>query len=359
MSSKVLVLPDRERVRGADSFDGATWRGGDGSRVRVGVPVPGTEALDRRWPTDAHALPVVFFRGAEPIASPRPRKALLKAGVWPSGVMPRLTWAFVDVDGAGHTRDSANVVRQLDTLRRVCRRLPRPIIYSTRNGWRLAWSLDPSPEVSGADAVELAEGRLRHLRRRIGAALAWGDESDAGAAAAVSAWAHVGLRPPDGAWTGATAAVTTCYRLPRVRRDGVDVEPEVSCVDGETLDLTGFGSVGARAILPRARPSIPALGWGRRQRRIGGEEAWAEAALRGECARVTSAPEGTRHDQLFRAAASLGGIVGGGLLCDETVTGRLMEAVASGPYRDARAAEKTIRDGLTRGRSKPRGPKER
>jgi D5 N terminal like/RepB DNA-primase from phage plasmid len=84
------------------------------------------------------------------------------------------------------------------------------------------------------------------------------------------------------------------------------------------------------------------------------DRAYAQAALDGECAEVTRAREGTRNDRLNKAAASLGGLVAGGLLSRMEVEGRLLDAAkASGLGFDE--SRKTIASGLRHGLLHPRG----
>lgn len=79
---------------------------------------------------------------------------------------------------------------------------------------------------------------------------------------------------------------------------------------------------------------------------------YAAAALRNELARVTNAREGERNDTLYRAAFSLGTLVGGGQL-DETSVSQALTNATSLPIAEAAA---TIRSGLTAGKLKPRQP---
>jgi len=92
------------------------------------------------------------------------------------------------------------------------------------------------------------------------------------------------------------------------------------------------------------------------QRTRGGEgngPQWAEAALQYECRDVRKAPEGTRNEQLNRAAYNLGQIVGDGHLSAGRVANALFaSALAVG--LSEREAHDTIRSGLSAGQSSPR-----
>lgn len=85
-------------------------------------------------------------------------------------------------------------------------------------------------------------------------------------------------------------------------------------------------------------------------------EKYLEAALDGEAEAVADAPEGDRNNALFRAAASLGGLVDAGL--DETaIHDRLADAAEANGLRKEgglRGIHLTIRSGLKRGMRNPR-----
>ncbi len=80
---------------------------------------------------------------------------------------------------------------------------------------------------------------------------------------------------------------------------------------------------------------------------------YAAAALAGELARVFTAPEGQKHHQLFKSSAALGEIVGAGALSETDVKDLLLNAIAP-RAADVKGAERTIIDGITRGKSNPR-----
>ena len=103
--------------------------------------------------------------------------------------------------------------------------------------------------------------------------------------------------------------------------------------------------------LPMPKPKLR-----RRPRLIAsqrGANAYAGAALDGELDELSRTAEGSRNHRLFVAAASLGGLVGAGLLNERVVTVQL-QAVALGIGLDPREAAGTIRSGLRRGKENPR-----
>ncbi|OSM07678.1 hypothetical protein MAIT1_04555 [Magnetofaba australis IT-1] len=82
-------------------------------------------------------------------------------------------------------------------------------------------------------------------------------------------------------------------------------------------------------------------------------EAYAEAALRGEVAKVASAPPGCRNDTLNTAAFALGTLIGSGQLPQETAESRLMAAAMAAGLTE-REARATIASGINAGVSHPR-----
>jgi hypothetical protein len=84
-------------------------------------------------------------------------------------------------------------------------------------------------------------------------------------------------------------------------------------------------------------------------------DAWVQAAIAGEAARVRAAPEGCRNATLNRAAFSLGQIVASGLIDADTVRGALnSSALAAG--LTAREINATVASGLAAGARRPRVP---
>lgn len=89
----------------------------------------------------------------------------------------------------------------------------------------------------------------------------------------------------------------------------------------------------------------------------GGEDRYAQAALRHELAILTGAREGNRNNQLNTSAFSLGQFVGASRLDRSEVEYRL-QVVARGIGLDEREIERTIRSGLEAGMTEPRWPEE-
>jgi len=81
---------------------------------------------------------------------------------------------------------------------------------------------------------------------------------------------------------------------------------------------------------------------------------YIETALEGEIARVMDAVEGERNEALFKAAASLGGLIAAGGLTEEQVTARLNEAASCRAIPLRVEARHTIRSGIRRGKKRPR-----
>lgn len=352
MKEPFLVIPERTRIRGASERAEEGWNAPSALQA-----VDGREALAKRWPTDAHAFPVVIRKldGEVPARQPRLRKSALENEAFWWYERPFLTWAFVDVDGVGHARETSDYDAQRRALREAVDGLPKPLGYTTRNGWRLAWPLEPSLDLAGWQAVAQAEGHLRGLRRRIARRYAGDLGAEEEAAAAV--WREVGLRVPDGAWNAGTSAVTTSFRMPHVRRDGRDETGDLYGVTGaEPFDLRRIpqegSAAGGKAMEPP--PPDPVQGYGDRRK---GAKRWAGVALDSEVARVSGAVEGTRHHTLFCAAANLGELVGGGVLDASDVEASLVMAGKISGLTPKDVA-RTVQDGLVRGARNPRyGPR--
>ncbi len=80
---------------------------------------------------------------------------------------------------------------------------------------------------------------------------------------------------------------------------------------------------------------------------------YAEAALRRAADAVQTAPDGSKHDVLWRQAFGLGTLVGAGLL-DEGIVEQVLLAALAGRARSERAALRTIQRNVPRGRRCPR-----
>ncbi|WP_150246493.1 bifunctional DNA primase/polymerase, partial [Nocardiopsis quinghaiensis] len=86
--------------------------------------------------------------------------------------------------------------------------------------------------------------------------------------------------------------------------------------------------------------------------------AYVRAAVTGELARVRQAPPGTRNENLYIAAASLGQLAREGLLntgwIQDALRGAALEANTSGDPNPPREIDATIRSGLAKGLREPR-----
>ena len=83
--------------------------------------------------------------------------------------------------------------------------------------------------------------------------------------------------------------------------------------------------------------------------------AYGEATLRGEIERLKAAPQGTRNAALNIAALKLGQLVPDGHLSESLIIERLTEAAAD-IGQSASEAAATIKSGMTKGMTEPRGP---
>lgn len=84
-----------------------------------------------------------------------------------------------------------------------------------------------------------------------------------------------------------------------------------------------------------------------------GLRAYVEAALRRAADAVRQAPDGAKHDVLYRQSYGLGTLVGAGLL-DEATAERVLADAVSSRAKSERAALATIRRNLARGKQSPR-----
>ncbi|MFI6849042.1 hypothetical protein OG535_21325 [Kitasatospora sp. NBC_00085] len=82
--------------------------------------------------------------------------------------------------------------------------------------------------------------------------------------------------------------------------------------------------------------------------RIGRLEAYTQAAVRGETAKVESAGEGVRNHTLFASAAALGRLVAAGTLPEADATDALLGAGQRAGLGEAEC-RRTIAKGLARG----------
>lgn len=87
---------------------------------------------------------------------------------------------------------------------------------------------------------------------------------------------------------------------------------------------------------------------------------YGKTALKAECQALADAPEGQRHDQLFKSVAALGGLITGGEVVEQEARAAIMAAVESwgtGAESEGKTLG-TIEDALARGKSEPRSAPE-
>ena len=89
-----------------------------------------------------------------------------------------------------------------------------------------------------------------------------------------------------------------------------------------------------------------------------GADRWAEKALRSARERIQAAPEGARHEVIYRESAAIGEIVAGGSLDRATAESALVGAGLS-TGKDQREVTRAVGDALDRGAQSPRLPRER
>lgn len=162
------------------------------------------EALERRHPTDAHAQ-LLYDRSPEAaeLGQYRFSTELLDH---PHASEVHLVAAVVDLDRPEHAPWGSRTEAVLAALV-LHAAYPEAVVYTTRGGLRLWWTL--------AEPVPVVHARW------------W-----------LTAWhARVRERLPDVGlvWDGSASEWTRIFRLPRVRRDGVDLDPFVVGLDAPPL----------------------------------------------------------------------------------------------------------------------------
>ena len=119
-------------------------------------------------------------------------------------------------------------------------------------------------------------------------------------------------------------------------------------------------SISQRAAALVQQPVDYHLEYGAKHTRSGA--GYIEAALSGECEALARASKGSHNAELNNAAVKLGHYVGSGLLDESTVTRLLLDAcVSNGSLADDGRPQclATIRSGLTKGKTEPKGIPER
>lgn len=189
----LLVFPDKY-TRGVDGFDAEGEPFNRSGKPLVGGTLfeDGLQALLERYDTDAHcaAYSCPGVDGVHPRINKRALPDLIARGA-----EPLLRWAIVDVDNPDHAPWEEPVERAFFELKSKLAADPLTAsagVYLSSNGYRLLWPLEEPVPVSEAEGY--LRGLLLELRRR-------GVEADL----KVADWPRV-------------------FRLPRVRREGVDID---------------------------------------------------------------------------------------------------------------------------------------
>lgn len=119
--------------------------------------------------------------------------------------------------------------------------------------------------------------------------------------------------------------------------------------EGEPLDWRELELGDAENPIPTSRPN------GRDPANAG---AYGRTALEAEVGKVLTAPVGNRNQQLFKSAAALGELVGGGVLFESDVVSALERAALAAGLEKSETV-RTIKSGFDRGAQKPRKPENR
>lgn len=80
---------------------------------------------------------------------------------------------------------------------------------------------------------------------------------------------------------------------------------------------------------------------------------YAAAAFNGELQKAATAPDGAKHDQLFKSVASVSEFIPHGFFTESEVESAFFDAIA-GRAADKKGAQKTIRDAMKKGQLNPR-----
>jgi len=171
-AARVVVLPDREMVRGLDSME-FLKEGAPADRVPTPVQTyPLAEAFTRQWSTDAHFVLYVVepFDPADPVFRLNKTGPLLAELLRfdPPGI-PTVYLIAVDFDTEGHVPWNAenwgrfvSLLKSLENTR-VGERLRQSFAsYSTRKGWR--WVFRVRGGIPAACAEPYIRGLILELR---------------------------------------------------------------------------------------------------------------------------------------------------------------------------------------------------
>lgn len=201
----LLVLPSPRAYAARPEFDPAelTHQG------HRGWLAPAPAALGLAWVTDAHCQAATATIDGQGVPW-----RLSGASLALPGIEVAMGWAIFDVDGPNHQRSAA----WDDEIRDRLVKLPGlPHCFATRGGCRIMWRLgEPFAIKSTADAAAWKRTYLE-----------------------CCAWlARLGIEADK-----SCADWSRLFRLPRVRRDGVDVAPDFELGDPEAIGVLEIDAV--------------------------------------------------------------------------------------------------------------------
>lgn len=208
---------------------------------------------------------------------------------------------------------------------------PEAIEIDSGNGWYLLYKIDLPNDAHGRVLL----GRLlKAICERFDSASV---EIDRGVHAA-----NIHAKLP-GSW--ARKGPGTDHRPHRPCRLVYVPESIEQVRTGQIAELAGVSADAPRPE-PKAAFRVRATGPGAR--------AYAQAALKRECARMASAPHGFLNNQLFRSAACLGEFVPDGLLSESEIEEALLTAGRLAGCDNEVKDRDTIQRGIAQGKTQPR-----
>lgn len=266
----------------------------------------------------------------------------------------RLAWATFDLDGKIHPEGRTWALTTSQRIAKALADLGLPsLLEQSRSGSGFhLWMLFDANGPTLAAARELAGALLRYLELPY-------DFSERPGAPGFYPWparregcGRVPYLPLHGAANGKTSGIlcdlTTGEPFAN-QLQALEAAPRISR-EGFEKALSILRTIVAPARSKTERKPVA-------RRVFSGElTPYAEAALRSEVGRVTSAGKGERHRSLFSAARNLGELVGGGELPRGLVESNLRDAASAAgilPDRE-REVENAIRDGIDKGLTNPR-----
>lgn len=339
---------------------------------RLAVYMPLEDALERRWPSDAH-----FASYSVPAQPRRLARAEAVLAMADRGGIPMVLAVF-DLDAPDHQATEAWVDGQLEGIEAARRAHPGLFAYRTRGGYRLVWRLGTPLVLHTGDCS--ARWRLQYQRWCCYLARAFGLVADP----SCSDWTRLYRLPHATRGDVGGPEEHPSWGDPRgvgvfgVHLDSDGIEDDVAiatelahgwrlwgpvgrALQEEQVRQGGVGlgappgpplaSLGKKSPLGFSAPAPP--GEDRQTRRLGG---YAHRTLIRAAEELRATPPGAGRNNLLNAKAyALGRMVGAGLLVRREVEAALLEAArgAGLPEEEARA---TLRSGLEGGLAQPRLP---